>query len=281
MEVKSDASPGPYEGSKYLRAIYFPAQGPALGRYSETLPNGSDVWYGSGFYLGSEFKTAADYVALLEWSDPVSNVHGGVSLRADDQYHVVRGNIANPAVDTNVGPAFSLPENRWFWLEVHQRLDPANPLTEVFLDGRLTSTSAAQNGYSDSAGIPSRVSYGIGTTATNAFQLYMDRASLDVRQIGAVGAPNTPTGFTGSGQDRTAILYWNAVAGAAGYRVYKQAADGTWAARFDTTTTAVFEPGLTNCTTYRYRVAAYNTAGLESVVSEPLAITPKAANQQC
>jgi hypothetical protein len=278
--VKTGGSPSPYEGSRQLWAVYFPSTGPATGRYNETLPNGSDVWYGSAFYLDPGF-TANDNVALMQWSDPVTNVHGGVSLRTDDKFHVVRGNIANPAVDTNVGPDFSLPEGQYFWLEVHQRLDTDNPLTEVFLNGRLISTSAAQNNYPDSAGVPTRIDYGIGTTQTNSFQVHLDRAALDVRQVGALGAPATPAGFTGSGQDRTAILFWNAVPGAAGYRVYKQAADGTWSARFDTTTTAVFEPGLTNCTTYKYRVAAYNSAGLESLVSEPLAITPKAPGQQC
>jgi hypothetical protein len=281
VQVKGPSGfPPPYEGSKHMWAVYFPSTGPAQGRYNETLPNGSDVWYGSAFYLDNGF-TAHDNVSLIEWSDPLTNVHGGVSLRTDDQFHVVRGNIANPAADINVGPSFALPEGSYFWLEVHQRLDTENPLTEVFLNGRLISTSAAQNNYADSAGIPSRINYGIGTTQTNSFQIHLDRAELDVRQVGAVGAPATPTGFTGSGQDRTAILYWNAVPGATGYRVYKQATDGTWAARFDTTTTAVFEPGLTNCTTYRYRVAAYDSAGLESVVSEPLTITPKAPNQTC
>jgi len=92
--------------------------------------------------------------------------------------------------------------------------------------------------------------------------------------------PATPTGFTGSGQDRTTIMYWNAVADATGYRVYKQAADGSWFSRFDTTTTGVFEPGLTNCVTYRYRVAAYNAVG-ESAPSQTLELTPKAPGQQC
>jgi hypothetical protein len=282
LELKTTGwTPAPYEGSYHLRALNYPQLGPPLGRYSQALPNGSDIWYGSGFYIDGAFRSATDYAALLEWSDPVSGAHGGVSLRPDDQYHVVRGTTANPAGDTTIGPAFSLLENRYIWVEVHQRLDPANPLTEVFVDGRLISTSAAQNGYPDSIGIPSRISYGIGTISGNVFQLHLDRASMDVREAGPVGAPGTPTGFTGSGQDRTTVMYWNAVAGATGYHVYKQATDGTWFERFNTTTTAVFEPGLTNCTTYRYRVAAYNSAGLESVVSDPITLTPKATNQQC
>jgi hypothetical protein len=282
FEVKGTTdSPGPYEGTKFLRAIHWPQIGPAQGRFSRKLPNGSDVWYGAAFYIDNAFKGAADNVAMLEWRDPVSDVHGGLSLRSDDKYHVVRGSTASPTADINVGPEFDLPQNRYIWLEVHQRLDTVNALTEVFLDGRLIMTTAAQNTYHDSIGIPTRVSYGIGTVSSNAFQLYLDRASLGDRQVGAVGAPATPTGFTGSGQDRTTIMYWNPVPGAIGYRVYKQAADGTWFQRFDTTTTAVFESGLTNCTTYRYRVSAYDSTGLESVVSEPLALTPKAPNQQC
>ena len=274
--------PGAYEGTKYLRAIHWPQIGPAQGRFSETLPNGSDVWYGAAFHINNVFKSAADNVAMLEWRDPVSHVHGGISLRSDDKYHVVRGNTASPTADINVGPAFDLPQNRYIWLEVHQRLDTVNPLTEVFLDGHLIMTTAAQNAYLDSLGIPTRVSYGIGTVSSNAFQLNFDRASLDVRQVGAVGAPATPGGFTGSGQDRTNIMYWNPVPSATSYRVYRREADGTWVWRFNVTTTAVFDSNLTNCVTYRYRVTAFNgNTGLESVVSEPLALTPRAPNQQC
>ena len=75
------------------------------------------------------------------------------------------------------------------------------------------------------------------TTDGNAMQVHLDRASMNLGQRGAFGAPATLTGFTGSGQDRTAILYWTAVPGASRYRVYKQASDGNWAERFDTQTT--------------------------------------------
>jgi hypothetical protein len=280
--------PGAYEGTEYLRAIYFNHTGSAQGQFEETLPNGTDVWYGAAFYLNTGFATSNENVALLQWSDPAGNVHGGVSLRStDDQHHVVRGNTANPGDDTNVGPAFSLPEGRWFWLEVHQRLDQANPLTEVFRDGHLISTSAAQNNYPDSAGVPSRLSYGIGANQVNAFDLYVDRASVDVRQRGAVGAPSTPTGLNGTSQDRMVTLWWNASVGATKYRVYMdrhpvtQVHDGTWHWIREVTTTALFQTNLTNCLPYKFRVAAVNSDGLESVVSAPLALTPKAAGQQC
>ena len=273
--------PTPYEGTKQLRAVYLPSTGNALGRFTESFPNGSDVWYGAAVYLDAGFKLSNGNVALIQWEDPVTGVHGGVSLRTDDLYHVVRGSTSNPSNDTNVGPAFSLPEGSYFWLEVHQRLDQVSPLTEVFLNGRLISTSAAQNTFADAAGVPSRISYGVARTGGGATQVHVDRASLHPLQRGALGAPAMPAGFNGSGQDQTAILFWNSVPGATGYRVYKQNADGTWSQRFDVTTTGVFEPGLTNCTTYRYRVSAYNAANVESVVSLPLAITPKAANQTC
>ena len=238
LEIKGTGSfPGPYEGSKYVRAVYFPTTGSAQGRFNRALVNGSEVWYGAAFYLDSGFTQNSENLALLQWSDPAGPVHGGVSLRDDDLFHVVRGRTASPFDDINVGPSFSLPENRWFWLEVHQRLHRTDPHTEVFLNGRLISTSVSVNNYPDSSGVPSRISYGIGTTEGNAMQVHLDRASMNVGQRGAFGAPATPTGFTGSGQDRTAIIYWTAVAGASGYRVYKQASDGNWAQRFDTQTT--------------------------------------------
>jgi hypothetical protein len=53
-----------------LRAIYFASTGPAQGRFNETLPNCSDVWYGAAFYLDNGFKTNNGNIALIEWSTP-------------------------------------------------------------------------------------------------------------------------------------------------------------------------------------------------------------------
>lgn len=284
-EIKGPGDyPGPYEGDKYLRLIYYPKTGNAEGWFTRYLVNGSDLWYGAALYLDPGFERYRDYLTFLKWWDPGSDVHGGVSLRADDRFDVVRGRTPYSDDDVNVGPSFSLPEGRWFWLEVHQRLNRADPLTEVFVNGHLVSTSAALDNYPDSAGVPSRLSFGVGSRIPfeeKFSQVYVDRASMSVRQRGAVSAPATPSGFTGSGQDRTAILFWNAVPRAVGYRVYRQASDGTWAQRFDTRNTGTFDAGLTNCFTYAYRVTSYDSAGLESNVSGSLAITPSAPGQDC
>jgi hypothetical protein len=57
--------PTPYEGTKQLRAVYFPNTGPAQGRFAEALPTGSDVWYGGAFYLDGGFKATNGNMALM------------------------------------------------------------------------------------------------------------------------------------------------------------------------------------------------------------------------
>ena len=46
-----------------------------------------------------------------------------------------------------LGGKFSLPEGRWFWLDVHQRFSayPGRALSEVYIDGQRVSVSTAAN----------------------------------------------------------------------------------------------------------------------------------------
>jgi hypothetical protein len=105
--------------------------------------------------------------------------------QSDDKYHLVVGNTADQSQDTNLGAAFTLPVNQWFWLEVHQRLSQTKPLNEVFLNGKIIATSASSNTYPDSAGVPDRVSFGAGVQGqANSSLVWLDRASISASERG-------------------------------------------------------------------------------------------------
>jgi hypothetical protein len=286
---------GAYEGNAYASLLSYGTSPGPLGVLNANAPgvpsstgwgNGTDVWYGAAYNLSTTFSARNDRVMLVRWQNAaypsMGSRYGGIVLGSDDKYRLVRGNGSTEDV---VGPSggFTLPEGSWFWLEVHQKLESSSaskPVSEVFVNGKLVASSTAPNAYPDSDGKPIRVHFGYAqrnASAAGFTTMLLDRASISLNERGPIGAPATPLGLTGTEQNGLVTVYWNAVPGAIGYRAYKQNADGSWSLRLDGGT-AFFDTGLTNCTTYRYRVAAYDIQGRESIVSEPLDLTPSGSN---
>jgi len=92
--------------------------------------------------------------------------------------------------------------------------------------------------------------------------------------------PNPPAGLTAAGSSSTVSLSWSAVTGAAAYRVYRQNADGTWPstalATVNSPSTAYRDTGLTDGTSYTYRVTAVDIYGQQSQPSPTASATPLA-----
>jgi hypothetical protein len=90
-----------------------------------------------------------------------------------------------------IGPV-SIPERRWFWVEVHQRLSATagRALTALYIDGREVGRSTAAN----AAGRPiDTVRYGNVAMATRCSvpsSIYFDRVSLS----GEARGPLAPGG---------------------------------------------------------------------------------------
>jgi hypothetical protein len=215
----------------------------------------------------------------MQWQT-ASGENGGVSLGTGDKLSAMRG-------ATGIGQDFTPPLGRWFWLEVHQKLGASaggGTLSEVFLDGRLvSSTSAANRSGSDPI---LRVSYGLVKAMLppggHAYA-FVDRASVTTGPMGPlifaagpgsaglVGVPKAPTGMRfGTPSGGSAPLNWNAAAAGDptvdGYRIYQRQGDGSWApAPVATTTgTSAVEPcGAT------YRVAAYRNFGFNDNTGSP------------
>jgi hypothetical protein len=270
-----------YEGTKALKAT---ASGTAPRGNFDNLDwrDGSDVWYSAAFKLPSGFASSNGGVGIMKWENTAGTRTGGVVLQYDDSFALERNGTP---IDAG---RFYLPENRWFWLEVHQRLDArldgARPLSEVFVDGSLVWTSTQPNNFPDSDGVPTKLRFGYASGAPSDGYLFVDRATASESQRGAYGAPGgtqvprSPTDWTVDGQDSVTTLFWQSVPGATGYRIYRRAPTSSnpnppWQQSFDTTGNAMLDTGLTNGRPYQYRITAYNAAG-ESMFSAPREATP-------
>jgi len=82
----------------------------------------------------------------------------------------------------------------------------------------------------------------------------------------AITSPSTPSGLTATAASSTSIkLTWNSVSGATGYRVYRSTNDYSYSLVRTTSTRSFTNNGLSEDTTYYYRVSAYNSAGESSL----------------
>ena len=73
----------------------------------------------------------------------------------------------------------------------------------------------------------------------------------------------TPTGVSAVAGDGRVTLSWNAVSGATSYKVYRGTASGVGRRCFQSgvTATTFLDTGVTNGTTYFYKVSAVNAGG--------------------
>jgi hypothetical protein len=265
---------GGYEtqNNKGLKATYDASIGPAYGTFNASSQLGNEIWYGGAFRLPTGTAASHSDAALLRWRDSGGSSYGEIDLNTNQTWRLTKGGVG-------LGQSFTLPEGQWFWLEVHQRISQLNPLSEVFLNGRLLTSSGASN--SDPGAVPDRLDTGIiRSTGTAPWSISADRISLSPNQRGALPSPQTPRGINATEQSAFVTVWWRPVAGIAGYRVYKQQSDGSWQPGWDTSTTGIFDFGLSNCpsTPYRYRITSYDSSGMESVASEPLELIPRPAS---
>jgi hypothetical protein len=111
-----------------------------------------DVWYGAAFYLPPGFETSqGGDVEIMRWDNvPTYGAHadfGGIVLSAyDHKARLFKRQGVDGPRETVMGP-FDVPEGRWVFIEVRQRLSEVVPLNEVYVDGRRIGRSATQNSF--------------------------------------------------------------------------------------------------------------------------------------
>lgn len=119
------------------------------------------------------------------------------------------------------------------------------------------------------------------TSGSNVNQLSANSSTAQTWNIVAVGAPSVPaapTGLGATGGNGQVSLSWNASSGATSYNVYRGTSPGgesTTAIATGITGTTHVNTGLTNGSTYYYKVAAVNSSGTSGYSNEASA-TPAA-----
>lgn len=185
-----------YDGAYSAKSVYGGGglNAYARGHFDVDWQSGDDVWYGAAYYLPTGFKAAMqNEVALMRWDnwpsyqDGSGDIGGIVIWGSDKKARLKLGTYAGSTEKIIVGP-FDVPEGRWFWIEVHQKLGTSGALSEVYLDGALIGRSTAAN----TAGRTiERIRYGLvaqgGSSQTKALELFFDRAHVDTSQLGPIG----------------------------------------------------------------------------------------------
>jgi hypothetical protein len=108
--------------------------------------SGSDVWYGMALQVPDAERFC--YWNPIRWDNyktygGTGDV-GGLSIE-DGRLNVIQNHYGEAERRLISGPA--VPEGRWFWVEIHQRLSDTDgqALSELYVDGRLVGSSTAAN----------------------------------------------------------------------------------------------------------------------------------------
>ncbi|HEU5332291.1 MAG TPA: fibronectin type III domain-containing protein [Actinocrinis sp.] len=138
------------------------------------------------------------------------------------------------------------------------------------------TVSGATTTFTDS-GLTNGKTYFYNVAANNAVGVSPDSNEVSTVPAAGASAPAAPTGLAAAAGTGSVTLTWNSSAGATGYSVYRgTAAGGEGTTAVGTSTGAGFtDTGLTNGTTYYYKVTANNAVGASGASNEAHA-TPAA-----
>lgn len=145
----------------------------------------------------------------------------------------------------------------------------------TFAHTASTSTSATITGLTNGTAYQFRVA-GINAWGTGAYETY-------ATSLAPGSLPGAPTSLTGSYRDASVALTWNAPASNGGspirdYKIeYSSNSGSTWDifSRPSSTATSETVTGLTNGTSYIFRVSAKNDPGTGTASTSSSAVTPK------
>lgn len=313
-----------YEGSYSAVANYGDHSGGAVNAYARCIVEvswgtGDDVWYGGAFFLPAGFATGASpslqgQIDIMRWDNyslkSTSQDWGGIIIQNSDKLaRLKRFNVSSDYTD--LSPSFKIPENRWVWIEVHQKFSPleGQAINEVYMDGVLQGSSKTANTYHDSAvADPSigrkitRIRYGLvgidSSKQQKPLELWVDRATISNSKIGPLGgvttnpdttptdtgttnpppsdttAPSAPSGLTAAAVTDTQVnLKWLASSDNVGVKSYKIYRNGTFIASVASSQLSYTNTGLNANTAYTYQVGAIDAAANESARSAAASAT--------
>jgi len=143
-------------------------------------------------------------------------------------------------------------------------------------EGATPLATVTSSSYTDSAVTNGTTYYYEITALTGATE--SARSTEYNANTSGTSAPSTPTGLAAIPGNGSVALSWNASSGATSYSIYRgttSGGEGTTPVA-TTTTNSYTNTGLTNGTTYYYKVSATNSAGTSAQSSE-VSATPSAS----
>lgn len=178
-------------GNRYARLV---RGGSAGGQGSLDYAEGDEFWFGVAIRLPAGFYDAVpDYFSPLRWDNfGVARVsRSGISLWEDGEFRLFTEQQGEPGQDNLLGDvSVRLSEERWYWLEVHQRLgsEDGRALNTLYVDGQELGTSTKRNYYGDPV---TAVRFGIvalsGADPAQPLTVLFDRPTLGPEQAGPAG----------------------------------------------------------------------------------------------
>lgn len=174
-QLQGTLSVAPHAGRRAAAAVYDGggANGYARAIYNVDWKRGQDVAYGASFFIPrATFEAVQGQLAIMRWDDypahpEAANYGGLVIFVGDHRAHIIRNELGGKDEEDDLVGGFDLPLDRWFTVEVRQRLDSGGDArNEVYVDGRQVASS-------NTANIPGdrdvrRVRYGIAAIAAGA-----------------------------------------------------------------------------------------------------------------
>jgi hypothetical protein len=164
-----------HAGRRAAQAVYHGggANGYARAIYNVHWRRGQSVAYGAAFYIPrTTVGSIEGQLALMRWDDypahpEAANYGGLVIFVGDHRAHLIRNELGGKDEEDDLVGAFDLPLDRWFTVEVRQRLGAGDDArNEVYVNGRAVASSNKPN-------IPGdrdvrRVRYGVTAIAAGA-----------------------------------------------------------------------------------------------------------------
>jgi hypothetical protein len=157
IAVPATGVPIPPSGNRNVLRAKIAGSGSGFARVHvqhEDIPTplwveGTDIWYAASFFLPTGYysrKTTTN--DIMRWdayygSGYEQQMQGGLGIGTDRGLYIMSNYPYVRVIDT----PFSLPENKWSRVEVHQVLSEsaAKAKTEIYVDGQLQGISTTPN----------------------------------------------------------------------------------------------------------------------------------------
>ena len=227
------------------------SDGSATAYTNSGLSNSSNSYY--GYYTINYAAASASQTLTVVWKEASGT--GNVTLYA--------AALQGGSTPTAATPTFSPAAGTYAGAQSITLSDSTSGSTIYYTTNGTTPTTSS-----------TKYTGAISVSTTETVEAIATASGYNNSSVASstytITAPSAPTGLTATAGNAQVALSWSASSGATSYNVYRGTTSGGEGstAIANVTTTAYTNTGLTNGTTYYYKVAAVDAAGTGSQSSE-------------